>query len=102
MDLAPADKETHASIHAYRDAVATATGVRFPNHETYGFHITLAYRLMEPPSGEAEEIASWVNEVDPTLHATFGIYDTGKPRFALFDDMVRFVGMDERATLRPR
>lgn len=102
MDVVPEDKETFQALWAYREVVAIATGVRLPTHDSYGFHISLAYRLIEPEPGEAEAIAKWVREVDSVLQHTFGIYDTGQPTLSFFDDMGRFVSESDYHTLTTR
>lgn len=102
IDVAPADRATHRALWQYREAVATATGIRFPTHDSYGFHITLAYRLIEPEPQEKETIAVWVAQVHPILQATFGIYDSGEAELSYFDDIVRFVPEAGYHTLHTR
>jgi hypothetical protein len=45
--LKPADAATHEAIWAFRNAIAEATGVRFPNHNDYKFHISLGYLIVQ-------------------------------------------------------
>jgi len=42
-----ASLESERLIRQYRDDVSAHLGVRAPNHLTYGFHISLAYRIFE-------------------------------------------------------
>ncbi len=102
LNVAPANDATHRAIRGYRDAVAEVTGIHLPTHEAYGFHISVAYRLMEPEAGEDAAIAAWVSAVDPVLRETFGRFDTGQPHLAFFDDMARFVPAADYATLYTR
>lgn len=98
----PADAATEAAVRAYRDVIAQITGVRFPDHEAYRFHISLAYRLVELDDREEEALTHMCRQWDADLRANFGVLDAGQPRLTFFDDMFRFVPAEERLTLRSR
>lgn len=102
MLLLPADDGERAALAAYRDAVAAATGVRFPDHDSYRFHITLAYQLFALDEAEQDGIETLAARVDETLAESFGIFETGEPELTFFDDMLRFVPASERHTLASR
>lgn len=102
IDLVPADLSTRAALLAYRDAVAVATGVRFPNHLGYGFHITLAYQLFELASAEKTLIHEELARLTGEWSSRVGEIDTGRPILTFFDDMFRFVPADQLDQLRPR
>ena len=47
LKLQPATTKCAEKLRLFRDAVAQETGIRWPDHERYIFHITYAYRLQE-------------------------------------------------------
>lgn len=100
--LQPADVESRMAIQQYRDALAEATGVRFPDHDSYEFHISLAYHIQRRSPEEDAELSVFAARIDDKLHDTFGIFDTGTPTLTFFDDMFRFVPAAERHTLQSR
>jgi hypothetical protein len=100
--LAPADNETHEAIWAYRRAVVDATGLHLPDFDTYRFHMTLAYQIIELEPEEALIETQFLETMSAHLRENFGIFDTGAPVLTFFDDMFAFVPMAERLTLRSR
>ncbi len=102
LSLKPADEATHEAIWAYREAVARATAVRFPNHDTYVFHMSIAYQVIQLDADEISLLEAFRKRVDAHLLETFGIFDTGAPHLTFFDDMFAFVKADERHTLKSR
>jgi hypothetical protein len=102
LRLQPADDETKTAIRQYRDNLAEATGIRFPDHETYAFHLSLAYRIIVLNDDEAQQLAQLAERINQQLSETFGVFDTGQPTLTFFNDMFAFVPIDERHTLASR
>ncbi|HQZ98964.1 MAG TPA: DUF1868 domain-containing protein [Thermoflexales bacterium] len=102
ITLLPASDDDARALREYRDAIARATGVRFPDHDTYRFHISLAYLLMELEPDEELALAALFAEREPILREKFGVFQTGQPQLVFFDDMFRFVPASERGGLRTR
>ena len=102
LNLKPADAETDQALRTYRDRVAQATGVRFPDHEQYQFHISLAYRLIHLTEAEESELDRLLTSIDQYLQSHFGLFEAPPPQLTLFDDMFRFATLAERDTLRTR
>jgi len=100
--IKPKDDENAARIKTYRDRIATVTGVRFPDHDTYHFHISLAYKIINLDETETEQHKAFAGMVNECLEQTFGIFDTGKPQLTFFDDMFAFATIDERPLLKSR
>ena len=102
LTLQPADGATAEALRSYRAALAAATGVCFPDHDTYGFHMSLAYRLLQLDAAQEEGLdelcAVWL----PRLQATGASMALPPPVLTGFDDMTRFVPMAERHTLVSR
>jgi hypothetical protein len=102
LNLEPADAATGEALWAYREAVATATGVRFPDHASYWFHISLAYRIIELDAAEEAALAEFAATWLPRLRDVGAAIALPPPTLTFFDDMCRFVTVEERHTLRTR
>jgi hypothetical protein len=102
LTLEPADEATAAALHAYRNAVAGATQVRFPDHDRYQFHLSLAYRLIELDAGEEEALAALANTWQPRLRAAGASIALPPPVLTGFDDMFRFTPLTQPETLASR
>lgn len=102
LTLQPGDAAVGAALRAYRAAVVAATGVRFPDHDSYGFHISLAYRLVELTPDEERALAELNRAWTPRLREAGAAVALPPPQLTFFDDMTRFVTAPERHTLRSR
>ncbi|MDX2160613.1 MAG: DUF1868 domain-containing protein [bacterium] len=100
--LNPADEGTYETLWAYRDQVSQATGVRYPDHDRYLFHLTLAYNLIQLTDAEDHAFYQWRVGVGEALRCATGIFETGQPVLTFFDDMFRFVPAAERLNLVSR
>ncbi|NCC30817.1 MAG: DUF1868 domain-containing protein [Chloroflexia bacterium] len=94
LTLEPADEATRTALHTYRASVAAATGIRFPDHDTYGFHLSLAYRLIELTAAEEQVLASVCHHWEPALRAAGAELVLPQPQLCRFDDMSHFVPLD--------
>ncbi|KAL5089871.1 hypothetical protein Trisim1_004987 [Trichoderma cf. simile WF8] len=87
LEIEGANPEEEKRLRRLRDRVSDALGFRAPNHETYGFHITMAY-LMRHIDGENRDA---LNEVFaqhlPALQREF---DLGPLEFCTFENMYAF------------
>lgn len=57
LQLEPADEASRRRLEAIRQYISYKTGVIFPNHHRYRFHISIAY-LREPLTPDEEAVAS--------------------------------------------
>jgi hypothetical protein len=99
LTLQVADAATAVALQTYREAVAAATGVRFPDHATYGFHISLAYRLYDLEPAEEAALHALVEAWLPQLLAAGAAIALPPPELTAFDDMTLFVPIAERGRL---
>lgn len=90
VGLTGADAAAEARLRAARDRLAGATGIRRADHETYVFHVTLAYLLTHVEEAEAREIVA-------EARALFGAFAAHAPLIPLsqaalcdFEDMTAF------------
>lgn len=88
--LDAADTETAVALQTYRDAISRATGVRFPNHDNYDYHISLAYRLINLTTAEEDHLAQQLKDLNQALSQEFGIFAPPPPQLTFFDNMWAF------------
>ena len=100
--LEAADVETTNALRRYREQLAQATGIRFPDHDRYQFHISLAYRLIELSDEEQTELDALLARLDQRLQQSFGLFEAPPPTLTFFDDMFDFVRVDQRNRLITR
>lgn len=91
LTLDAADDATAAKLRDYRKAIAEATGVRHPDHDSYGFHMSLGYRLYELDADEAAALAELCEEWTPQLKTAGAAIALPPPELTAFDDMTLFV-----------
>ncbi|PJF26696.1 MAG: hypothetical protein CUN53_06865 [Phototrophicales bacterium] len=100
--LSPADEDTYHALHGYRRRISEATGVHYPDHDTYEFHMTLAYNLIVLTDDEKRAFAEWKLNLGEALRCDVGVFDTGAPHLTFFDDMFAFLTIDQGDLLRSR
>lgn len=100
--LEPCDEETAISLTDYRDAIAQVTGVRFANHDSYGYHISLVYNLIELDAQDQLEVDATFQRINEHLESSFGMFEPDAPELVFFDSMFEFVPEKQRQTLTTR
>ena len=89
IQLQPADEKSEAALRHYRDQVADALQLRLPGHDSYTFHITLAYTLTLPEKAEAGGLAAIEAEINDLL-ARQPAFLVDAPHVAFYHDMLEF------------
>jgi hypothetical protein len=88
--LEPADALTAKSLADFRDQFARESGIRFPNHDDYTFHISLAYLLINMRADEESVFQAEQDEVLSDLSSRFPVLELRKPDLTSFENMFRF------------
>ncbi len=88
--LEPADDATAQALRKFRDQFANETGIRFKNHDTYTFHISLAYRLIEMTEEQERPFQELQDEAGPALRASYPVIEMNPPVLTTFENMFRF------------
>lgn len=88
--LLPQSEAVARSLQAFRDAVSEKLGVRFPDHERYEFHISLAYKIMHLTDEEELEIQQFKVDLEQDFRQNFGTYISSPPQLVFFKDMFAF------------
>lgn len=87
----PVDEATNKLIRGFRDQLAEVTGVRFPNHDTYQFHISFGYRIHELTEDEQKTVDELNRKLNEEVIAKMGPIPIKKIDYTVFEDMSEFV-----------
>ena len=90
VGLEPADPECARSLQHFRDEFSLGTGIRFPDHDTYRYHITLAYNLIELTADEEPAVVSAQEDVQSGLASGYPSIALKEPRLTFFENMFHF------------
>lgn len=88
--LSPATPAEEARLRGFRDELSGLFCIHQPGHETYPFHITLAYGIVEIGKADAPTIEKTRAKADAYLQKHFGVFDAGSPALTFFNDMFVF------------
>ncbi|QHN03671.1 DUF1868 domain-containing protein [Granulicella sp. WH15] len=91
LQLVPADADEKLKIRALRDRLSDEVfRYRTPDHDTFGFHISMAYQVVALTSMERREYQSILTGHLRTLVEASPVIELGVPEFCTFGDMYRF------------
>lgn len=87
--LEPADAQQAQILRDFRDRAAAALGLFLPGHESYTYHITLAYTRVVPQGEQKKALERAVEEMKTYLNAQ-GAFEVTPPYVAFYDGMLVF------------
>lgn len=89
--LRPINDEENKRLRHLRDRLTEATGIRHPNHDSYGFHSTFGYyiRPFETVAEERRYQSLWLAAIRD-LRRRAPVIELGAPEYCLFDTMNAF------------
>jgi hypothetical protein len=91
LQLVPADADEKLKIRKLRDRMADEVfRYRTADHDTFGFHISMAYHVKALTVAERREYQSLLMQHLPALVAAASVIEFGIPEFCTFGDMYRF------------
>ncbi len=90
LKLKPKDEETDSKIRKFRDDIASSCGLYFPNHETYQFHISLAYLREKLNTEEKIEQREMKRKIENYIKENFSTVELAQPQLTFFDTMFEF------------
>ena len=73
-----------------RDDLSNLLGIKFKNHLSYTFHITLAYLLEPLTTQEVNKLQDLENKLNIKFKKEIPIIDLSKPALCIFNDMYKF------------
>lgn len=91
IDVEPFDMETALMLRDFRNDLAEATGVRFPNHNTYQFHISFGYKVQDLTQQEEQYLKHIQADIDQTILSQVESITIEHIDYTIFEDMSRFV-----------
>jgi len=78
-------------MRQYRDRLADALGIRAPDHDSYRFHVTIAYLVRWMDAERATSFAAAAESLYANMVGRLGPFDLAPARLCAFEDMTRFV-----------
>ncbi|RFU82163.1 duf1868-domain-containing protein [Trichoderma arundinaceum] len=87
LDLAPIDAAEEKRLRGLRDSLSELLQIRAAGHDTYVFHLALAYRFIPIGPENEEALGTLLEEGYKTIPHEF---ELGVPEFCHFDDMFAF------------
>lgn len=89
--LRPINDAENKRLRNLRDRLTEATGIRHPNHDSYGFHSTFGYyiRQFETVAEERRYQGLWLDAIRE-LRRRVPVIELGAPEYCLFDTMDEF------------
>lgn len=90
VSVAGATPGDEASLRTSRDVMAAALGFNRPDHDTYGFHITLGYLLRWLTEDEARAVIDLSERAFDLLRLRAPVIDLGPIEYCRFEDMLHF------------
>ncbi len=90
LAVSGATQKDAATLTAWRDALIGAFGYRQPNHDAYGFHITMAYIIKWLPEAAVDDYVVLLEDCLSHLRETITTLELDKPAFCTFEDMNHF------------
>ena len=83
-------KKDEKIIRDCRNKLSTLLGIRFENHETYSFHITLAYILRKLGDDEINKLIKINSKLLEGFVNKFPIIQMQKPELCTFENMYEY------------
>ncbi|MGF7049832.1 hypothetical protein J2T13_004355 [Paenibacillus sp. DS2015] len=97
LAVSPNDENTGVMLQDFRNKLTEVTGVSFPNHDSYEFHISFGYKLQELLP-EEQVIVDQLNEkLYNDVVSKMDCVDIKKVDYTVFEDMSEFVPYSEQA-----
>lgn len=89
--LSPANETSRARLNTIRDYVARVTGVKFPNHYNYQFHITIGYIREELSEEEQLLFQSFLERMSDYVIQYLPAVSIDRIDYTTFESMASFV-----------
>lgn len=90
VSLMPDSPEDLFRIREYRDALSESTGIRFPNHEEYRFHISLCYGINDPDERQNRVLDQFEKDAEAYIKTHPVRFEIASPSVTFFRNMFSF------------
>lgn len=88
--LLPIDEQENRKLRRLRDRLAARLRLRAPDHDSYGFHITLGYLIDWMTPAQEREYTAVQSGCFEMLRNRVPVIELGAPEFCVFYDMFAF------------
>lgn len=88
--LLPFDEQENQKLRRLRNRLAAQLRLRAPDHDNYGFHISLAYLIDWMTTAQKREYAAVQAACFKMLGQSFPVIELGVPAYCVFYDMFAF------------
>ncbi len=99
LRLEPKDKVSNKLLGDYRNHVSELTGVHEPNHDSYAFHISICYPIIDLTIAEQSYLQEVLNDMHEHLKSTLEPFSLSSPELCFFDDMFAFFTQEDKHLL---
>lgn len=90
IGLEPYGREDAEALKGYRDAMSRAFGLRFPDHDTYGFHISICYGIKPPTEQQEAALDGFEAAANALIAQRSVVFHPAEPCMTYFRNMFRF------------
>jgi hypothetical protein len=90
LRMAGADAASEKALRSLRDHIAEVYQYRSPDHDAYGFHITLAYTMADLSTSEMAEYRRFLRQAVERIASATPVLELGLPEYCTFKNMYRF------------
>jgi len=90
LRMVGADAAAERALRSLRDQIAEVYQYRAPDHDTYGFHVSIAYTMADLSKAEMEEYRELLRQAVERIVAETPVLELGLPEYCTFRDMYRF------------
>jgi hypothetical protein len=90
LRMTGADAASEHALRSLRDRIAEVYQYRAPDHDTYGFHVTIAYTMADFSKAEVAEYRAILQQAVEQIAAATPVLELGLPEYCTFRDMYRF------------
>lgn len=86
----PAGAQDKGRLKRYRDSLSELMGIRFPDHDSYGFHVSIAYKLWKLEPHEAEDVDRLRDQWNEACGGQRPAFELPQPELTFFENMFEF------------
>ena len=86
----PAAETDRKRMEEYRSELSELLGIRFPDHDSYGFHVSVAYKLWKLEPEEAAAVEQVRDQWNETCSVSRPSFLLPQPELTFFENMFEF------------
>lgn len=91
IDMVPGNVETEHALRDIRNTLSETTKVKFPNHDTYQFHISFGYLLEKLSNKEEIELNHLITKLNKEVFKKIPKVEINRIDYTVFSNMSEFI-----------